>query len=324
MTAPSRWTLLAGLLLEDGRSWGAAATPEQWSDARAVLDLEAPRRRHWIGRARGYSKTSDVAAFVLIAMLTQLKPGQIAYAAAADRDQARLLLDSLRGYVSRDEALRGLVDVQQYRVLIPSRDVVLQVLAADSSGAYGLRPALLVLDELCQWPKTASAQEFYAALTSALPKVPGSRSVVITTAGDPAHWSKKVFDAATSSLLWRVSELHGPPPWMDPDEIEEQRNRLYPSEFARLFLNEWAASEDRLVTPADLEACITLSGDQQPRPGVRYVAGLDIGTSNDATVVVVAHAERTKNEAGKPESTRVVVDHVRSWTRHPGGERRPG
>jgi hypothetical protein len=80
------------LALEDGRRWGDAATPEQRADVAAVLDLRSERRMHWLGRARGYSKTSDTAAMSLAALLVQLPAGAAAYAAAADRDQARLLL----------------------------------------------------------------------------------------------------------------------------------------------------------------------------------------------------------------------------------------
>src|SRR5437016_1312386 len=96
---------LAGMVLSDGRLWGTAATPIQWEDANAVLDRSGPRR-HWLGRARGYSKTTDVAAMALAAMLTQLPPGSMSYAVAGDHDQARLLLNAARGFLQRTEALQ--------------------------------------------------------------------------------------------------------------------------------------------------------------------------------------------------------------------------
>ncbi|HEV2809764.1 MAG TPA: hypothetical protein VGV93_05115 [Acidimicrobiales bacterium] len=53
--------VLAGLVLEDGRRWGEAAEPWQWTDAQAVLDPghEDPRS-HFLTRPRGRSKTSDL------------------------------------------------------------------------------------------------------------------------------------------------------------------------------------------------------------------------------------------------------------------------
>ena len=54
--------LLAALRLEDGRRWGEAAVRCQWEDARAVLEQNSPTPYHYLTRARGYSKTSDLAA----------------------------------------------------------------------------------------------------------------------------------------------------------------------------------------------------------------------------------------------------------------------
>lgn len=296
--------LLASLVLEDGRRWGDAAVPHQVADARAVLDVDGPRR-HWLGRSRGYSKTSDTAGMSAAVMLTQLAAGSTAYAAAADKDQARLLADKIRGYAVRTPELRGALTVQSYRVVAERTGVVLEILAADAASAYGLTPALLVVDELCQWPSTANAKEFYSALTSALPKVPDSRLVIMTTAGDPAHFSHKIYKQAVRSRRWRVSEVHGPAPWQDPQDLEEQRAALMPSTYERLFENRWTASEDKLVDVSDLDAAMTVPTPVPPVRGVEYVAGLDVGLKNDRTVLVVAHAE-----AG---GDRVEVDVLQRW-----------
>lgn len=308
-TTDQALALLASLRLADGRPWGEVATAHQWADARAVLDTSGPRR-HWIGRSRGYSKTGDVAGMALAAMLSgQLAPGSMVYAAASDKDQAALLLSAVRNYVVRTPELQGQVTVQAGRVVAERSGVILEVLAADAASSYGLLPSMLLLDELCQWPKTANARDFFTALTSALPKVPGSRSVVLTTAGDPSHWSHKVYNQAVRSERWRVSEVHGPAPWQNPAEVEEQRLALMPSVFQRLFENRWTASEDRLVDPADLDAAMTLPGNLDPLPGVRYVISIDLGLKKDSTVVVVAH-RRAGAEKGAP---RVVVDRLCRW-----------
>lgn len=43
-------------------------------------------------------------------------------------------------------------------------------------------------------------------------KVAGGRMVVLTTAGDPAHWSHTVLAHAQGDTHWRVQEVPGPPP----------------------------------------------------------------------------------------------------------------
>src|ERR1035438_580520 len=94
-----------------------------------------------------------------------------------------------------------------------------------------------------------------------------------------------------------------PSRWMAADRIEEQRARLLPSTFARLFMNEWVASEDRLATPEELRECVTLDGPLEPVAGRRYLIGLDIGLKKDRTVAAVAHRE----------DRRVVLDRMEVW-----------
>jgi hypothetical protein len=270
--------MMSALRLEDGRSWGAGAHPVQVDAARAVLDTE--------------------------------------YCAAADADQSALLLRAIDGFVRRSPILSAHVEVQSRRVVFPRPGVELVVMASDAASSYGLLPAWLLLDELCQWPSSPNARAFYEALMTALPKVPRSRAAIISTAGSPGHWSGRVLDGALAEPdLWRVSETHGPPPWMEPRLIEAERRRLPPSLFARLFLNEWAQGEDRLTSPEDVSRCVGHSGPLPPAAGRRYVVSLDVGLTSDACVVSVAHAER---RAG---AIVVVVDRQLVWT---GTRERPG
>ena len=131
--------------------------------------------------------------------------------------------------------------------------------------------------------------------------------VVLTTAGDPAHWSHKVLQHAQGDPMWRVHQVPGPAPWMDHDRLEEQRRRLPESSYRRLFLNEWTEAADRLTTIDDLQACVTLDGPQTPQPGTRYVIGVDLGLKADLTATVVCHLD---------EDT-VVVDRIKTWAGTP-------
>jgi hypothetical protein len=302
------------LITETEARWGDVAVDVQQADAAAVLDTSSPVRNHWLGRARGYSKTSDVAGMSLAAMLTQLPPGAAMYAAAADRDQGRLLADAVRGYVQRTPELAGAVDVQATRITALRSGVVLEILPADAASAWGLRPHWLVCDELANWADVPNSRNFYLALTTALPKVPGSRLVIMTSAGDPAHFSRREYETALAEPdLWRVSDITGPAPWIPARRIEAERRRLLPSQFARLFENIWTAPEDALVHPDDLAACVTLDGDQQHSAEFGYVAALDVGVTDDRTALVVCHAEPVGGDMS-PENVRVVLDRILVWT----------
>lgn len=141
---------MAGLVLEDGRRWGDAAEPWQWTDAQSVLDRDGPPYQ-FLTRGRGGSKTGDLGGMSIAAMLTQAPPGARAYCLAADRDQGRLFVDSVRGFVARTPELQNALHVDAYRVSTVRGDVVLEVLAADSAGAWGPRPWWLVVDEVANW-----------------------------------------------------------------------------------------------------------------------------------------------------------------------------
>ena len=140
--------LLQALVLEDGRRWGDAAAGFQLEDARSVLDQSAAPYS-FLTRARGAAKTSDLAGMLIAAMLTQAPAGSRLYGLAADRDQARLLVDSVRGYVERTPELQGRVVLDAFKVRT-DRGVVLEALAADAASSWGLRPWFVVADVDCE------------------------------------------------------------------------------------------------------------------------------------------------------------------------------
>jgi phage terminase large subunit-like protein len=110
------------------------------------------------------------------------------------------------------------------------------------------------------------------------------------------------------------SRCRGPwPQWWILGQISAGLNphSFRKSQYARLHLNQWTQSEDRLVSWADLEAAAVLDGELEARPGVQYLISVDLGLVNDKTVVAVAHTESISEEPGA--ARRVVVDSIRRW-----------
>jgi phage terminase large subunit-like protein len=280
--------LLAGLVLESGKTWGTVAEPWQWDDARAVLEPGSGPRLHFLTRARGASKTCDLAGIAAAALIEQVPAGGRCYGLAVDRDQARLLVDALSGLVVRTPGLAGAVKVDRWQASTPA-GATLEVLSADAPSAYGLLAHMFIVDELTMWP--TDSQAMWAAIVSATPKVPGCRLVTLGSAGDPAHWSHKVRERARVSARWRLHEVGGPVPWVDPADLEEQRALLTTSQYDRLHLNRWTASEDRLASVENLADAVVLDGPQEHRRGVVYRMGVDLGLRNDRTAIAVCHAE---------------------------------
>jgi phage terminase large subunit-like protein len=304
--------LLRGLVLENGARWGDRAEWFQLDDAAAVLDQEGPRRHFWT-RPRGASKTTDAAGCAIAALLAQAPAGARAYAFASDRDQAGLMIDSVAGFVDRTPGLAGALDVQSWRVTAARSGATLEIQASDDASAWGLRPWFVVVSEFAAWRETAGPKRLWRAIFSALPKVAGSRLLVETNAGEPSHFSAGVLDRARKQPdRWRVSETPGPCPWLDPDDLEEQKVELPAWEFERLHLNRWSESEDRLTAADDLAACVVLDGPRDRIPGRTYALGLDVGLTKDRTVLSVCSTERS--------APAVALDRMIVWQ---GSRREP-
>lgn len=184
------------------------------------------------------------------------------------------------------------------------------MLPADGASAYGLLYAFCVVDEIAQWKSTPGPRVVWEAVYSVAPKVPGARLVVMTSAGDPAHWSHGVLTHAKASRQWRVHEVPGPTPWIDPVALEDQRALLPESSYRRLHLNQWTSAEDRLTSAEALRECVKLDGPLRPEPGQRYVVAVDIGLKKDRTVAAVCHAEPIDAPAGArwPSSGDLRID----------------
>jgi phage terminase large subunit-like protein len=317
--------LLSSLVLPDGHRWAEVAETFQWQDARTVLDPDSATPYSFLTRARGGSKTTDLAGMALAVMLAQLPSASRLYGLAADRDQGRLLVDAIAGYAQRTPELRGAIRVEQYRVHAPRFRSVLEVLAADAPSAWGLLPDFVVVDEIGQWGTTGSPRRIWEAVSSSVAKKRGARLCVLTTSGDPAHWSRKVLDHALADPLWYVHEVPGPPPWMDEERLAEQRRRLPESSYRRLFMNEWMATDDALASPDEIAACVLLDGPVPQQRGRRYVVGLDLGLKRDRSVACVCHAEPVERlpwGETRPLTVgaRVVLDRIEVWE---GSRRNP-
>lgn len=304
------YQLLCSLVLEDGRRWGEAAAPFQIADAKAFLD--GPARRHnWL-RPRGSAKSTDAGALLLVDIICCAGPRSRSYLLAVDEDQAALILDAMVGLIYRTKGLP--VKVEANRIVSTNPATIgasVQVLSSDAASAFGLRPRVVVLDEVCQWPETANHRRLMSAMLSSLPKVADSKLIVCSTPGDPSHPTHALWERTVGDSDWHTSHVAGPTPWWSERDVEAARRDLMPAEFKRLVLCEWASDDDKLTTRDDILALVHHERPLEPVKGVKYVVTLDVGTRNDSTAVVVSHLE---------DGPLVVVDRVMRWSPRKGVE----
>ena len=300
--------------------WGEAAQPFQIEDAHAILLNKRPDPTwHFLTRPRGGSKSTDTAGMVISWLVEDAPPMANGHVVAASTDQAAIIIDAAAGFYSRTPELAGSITVESMRILGPNGSWV-RVLAQSDSGSWGLRDAhFLVADEFCQWPETRGAKRVWSALYSAAPKVTGAKLVVMSSAGEPAHWSREVFEKCQADPQWRVHEAPGPVPWLNEDELASLRWQMLPSQYSRLVLNKWEQDEDRAVSEEDWAYAAQSYKTLGPITGVRYIILVDIGILNDASVMTVMHKEPI-NPSMPLGPQRAVVDHIERWL---GSKKKP-
>jgi phage terminase large subunit-like protein len=293
--------VLGLLRLEDGRKWVDAAHDWQRTDALAVLEGEEPYS--FVTRSRGSSKTTDLAACAL-SDLVAAEERLRCYWLASDSEQGGIAIDTIEGFTGRTPGLAARVEVQARRVLVPETGATLTVLPADAAGAFGLLPHRLYVDEFAHWDDTDTTRRLWDATSSSVAKRDDARMCVLTTASTPDHPAFKVLEHARTSPLWRTSERDGPSPWISEERLAEQRARLPQAVYEQLWLNRWVAAEGSFLDPTALAAAFTLdSPSLQRRREGGYVAGLDLGSVNDRTVLAICHREGDE----------LLLDRMQTW-----------
>jgi hypothetical protein len=288
---PTALDVLGTLRIEDGRLWTEAAFGFQLDDAMAVLSDDGPPYGFHT-RSRGSSKTGDLAAVVIALLLAAVGRARF-YWLAADREQGQLALDSVAGFCDRTPALRDGLELTSSAVVARATGARLDVLPADAAGSWGIRPDAVFCDEITQWSDTPAPRRLWESVSSAVAKRPDAKLVVLSTAGNPSHFSRKILDHALTSPLWRVNEVPGPSPWMSEDRLAEQKARLPESVFQQLFGNEWVEAEGSFMDAAVIDRAFTLDGPSLSAESGRhgYVASLDLGSRNDRTAFAIGHME---------------------------------
>ena len=305
-TAQKALDILGLMRLEDGRCWSETAVAYQREHAGAILGRDAPMQT-WIELPRGGRKTTDISGLVLAMLREQVPPMARAYVGASDEEQAREVIDAARGMIERTPELEGEFRITDLVITSARTGASVTALPADAS-AYGKRAWFVILDEVSNWTETRKSRRFWSTMMSGNRKLSECRTVIISNSGDPGHWSFKRREVARTSPHWRFFSVPGPLPWLTPTDLEILReNAETPSEFDRLHMNVWSASEDRLASIEDLRAATTLPGPLPPQPGTQYVVTLDIGHTFDPTVMAVMHAEE------RPAGRRAVLDAIYRW-----------
>ena len=272
-----------------------------------------PWERRFLGRAfdvdgdaalsvgRGNGKTTLAAAIADAVLRGPLQqPRAECVVVASSFDQARLTFDHVLAFGDYRDRSRWRINDTANRASVEDRDTGSRVrcVGSDPRRAHGLAPALVLADEPAQWePNKADAM--YAALLTAMGKIPGARMVAFGTRPASAdHWFGKLLAGGAE-----YAQIHAARP---DDPIGHRRTWLranpsldfMPALEARIRKEAAGAKADpsllasfrslRLnLGTADTEQALLLDAGTWSRieaeaaviPAGRYVLGLDLGGS---------------------------------------------
>ncbi len=290
------------VLADEIQPWQTAdftALDPAWCRLACVpFDHEVAVRRAYIERPRGHSKTSDMAAqiaWILLAARTAV----IGVAAAADREQAGLLLAAIKRLAALNPTVSQDLTFVEGAVRNARTGSRLDLISSDVGSSYGILPDFVICDELTHWP----GPELWYSLLSSAAKKPDCVLVVLTNAGVGRGWQWEVRENASQSPDWYFHSLDGPQaPWITERSLTEQKSLLPPAVYERLWMNRWQHSDGEFVSLAEAESCIdsALVRADCGQAGTQYVAAIDYAEKHDFTVGVICHL------AGD----RIVVDRL--------------
>lgn len=304
-----------------------------------------------LGIPRKNGKSTLAAALGLYFLTSDGEIGPEVYAAAAARDQARVIFNQAREFVDASPGLQDFVRARQYHIESKQNRGVFRVLSSDARLQHGLNPSAVVIDEL----HAHRDPELYTALTTGSGARDQPLTVTITTAGfDEEQILGLIYNRALEApdverdpflvrardrenrfLMWwygadrdadpddpAVWRGANPAPWITEEYLRVQRykpsTRL--ADFKRLHLNAWVQVETDWLPAGAWERC--REGEYDPADPLRGLdrrlplcVGIDWAMTEDATAVVMA----------QKQGERIVV-RSRFWfnpypTNHPQREK---
>lgn len=277
-------------VLQPWQNLDLTALDTAWQDLAGTVCTKGPViRRSYIERPRGHSKTSDMAVQIAWILLAAKHPVN-GLAAAADRDQANFLLESLRRLAVVNEELMSPLQFVEHLVRNRETGSRIDFISSDVKSSYGALPDFIVCDELSHWPRP----EMWYSLLSSAAKKPKCVLNILTNAGVGRGWQWEIREHARKDVRWYFSSLDGPhAPWITSEWLDEQKALLPQPVFERLWLNRWQHAEGNFLTLPEVEACRNPHLISQPAglPGVEYVAAIDYAEKHDFTVGCICHRE---------------------------------
>lgn len=295
------------------RPWRETIAPYQLEMVKAIAPaFEAAegirssfngKRRFWWTLPRGHDKTGFLGRLIMHALAFSRHPIR-AVAAAGDKDQAKLLTESM----SAEQKLNPWVPVKVNKYDASGPTGELQILSSDAPTSSGKLATFYVIDELTYWKNRA----LWDILMSGVGKRPNAILIVITNAGILETWQWEIREAARTDPNWNF--LEAPvrtclATWINPEQRASDRLFLSAAHAERVYDNVWTSASDlSLLKYEEIADAYQPFEKGKPRmslwrspheatkldPGSGLYVGVDIGRTRDLTVITTI--ELTKSQ----------------------------
>ena len=266
------------------------------------------------GIARKNGKTAMAATLPLYFGLFGDHGGEI-YSAAADRDQAKLVMSHAKRALELSPQIGEHARIFRDAIEFRNTGTVYRALSSEAFTKEGLSATLVIADELAAWP----SRELFDVLSLSMGARRSPMMIAITTAGqrvdttgmdsiaftlyqlakrritgendDPTlgmAWWEGDDDAYADEKLWTQANpgLVSDPPILAMDDLRSAKQRTPEAEFKTKRLNMWTASGAAFLPAGTWDACAVEGLTLSPKDEV--VLAFDGSFSNDSTVIVAS------------------------------------
>lgn len=249
-----------------------------------------------------------------------LAPGQVGLIVVISplREQSQEILGYVRGLAELPQVAPFVEKVGRDGVLLRT-GVEIRVMTADAVSVSGPTVVMAILDEAAKLPGDDAVEPDRAIVNSLRPALaplsgaPPRRFVMITSAyiteGLAYETDRDHFAQSASDVLVVHGTTSAFNPNIDEKWLERERRRVGERVFAREYLGLWQdAILDGWFGADIIDRCIDKGrGTLEPRPGVRYVAAVDLGVRVDDAALAIAHQERHDDRVV------TVIDGIWHW-----------
>jgi len=305
------------LHVEKGVRAGQPLVLVQWQAdlLRALYSRDEKGRRRYrravvgLGRKNGKSLIGSVIA---LHGLIEGGVGAEVYAAAGDRQQARVVFDEARKQVQNSSALSGICKIYRDAIAVPATGSVFRVLSSDAKLQQGLNPSTVVFDEL----HVQKDDELWDALTLGSGARVDPLIVAITTAGYDLEslcgrlyqYGKRVAQGEEQAKYfgfwwwqavdecdagdreqWRAANPNIDIGLLDVEDMVLAHQQTSDSAFRRYRLNQFVRAQESWLPAGAWEACA--NPELELRADLPMFVGIDMALKHDSVAVVCAQLQ---------------------------------